>query len=112
MTQSEYFAIFGFNGTDEHVKLTAVAAPAANGQYNVSYRSGVLEFFNNQNDRQVTAVYSYGGNITIVGESNLSAMYDFVQKNLSTVFTTATGTLYDSYVDIIIGNKDFFYTHR
>ncbi len=107
ITQSEYFAVFGWDNTTNGTKLTEVTgAPDDNGEFNISYDTGEIWFNDNQNGSDVTFVYSYGGSILINETRTLSEVYDFMQNNLSVVFTTSTGTLYDSYVDIILGDEE------
>jgi hypothetical protein len=111
ITQSEFFSVFGFDGTDENRKLTLVTTPIANGQFSVNYESGVLSFFNDQTGHNVTPVYSYGGNITISTGTeseqciSMGNLYDYMQANLSEVLTTVDGISYTMFVDLIIGNS-------
>src|SRR3990172_2626949 len=42
ITQSEFFSVFGFDGTDEDRKLTLVTTPVANGQFSINYETGAL----------------------------------------------------------------------
>src|SRR3989344_2206339 len=105
VTQSEYLVVYGWDGSNKEVKLTRVTdGPNANGEYNVTFATGRLDFFNNQSGYTVIPVYSYGGQILINETRTLSEIYDFVQANLSGVFTTATGTTYDSFVDMVLGD--------
>ena len=53
----------------------------------------------------VRDIYSYGGSIQITGNKTVSNIYDYMQANLSDVFSTETGTIYDSYVNLILGNS-------
>src|SRR3989338_5045193 len=106
VTQSEYLVVYGWDGSNKEVKLTRVTdGPNANGEYNVTFATGRLDFFNNQSGYTVIPVYSYGGQILINETRTLSEIYDFVQANLSGVFTTATGTTYDSFVDMVLGDN-------
>jgi len=106
ITQSEYFVIYGDDGSSNNSKLTLVdGALTGDGQYNVSYDTGLITFYNNQSVNTTNFAYSYGGSILINETRTLSEVYDYMQANLSAVFTTSTGTLYDSYVDIILGDS-------
>ncbi|MFH0868551.1 MAG: MG2 domain-containing protein, partial [Candidatus Woesearchaeota archaeon] len=64
----------------------------------------------NQSGSDLSPVYSYGGNITIVTGTaaanciSMQDLYDFMQANLSDVLTTVDGTAYTMYVNLIIGN--------
>ncbi|GIU68388.1 MAG: hypothetical protein KatS3mg001_238 [Candidatus Pacearchaeota archaeon] len=112
ITQSEFFAVFGFDGVNENRKLTLVTgSPSANGEFSVNYATGELIFFNDQTGHNVTPVYSYGGNITIsTGTASqncisMSNLYDYMQANLSDVITTVDGITYTMFVNLIIGNN-------
>jgi hypothetical protein len=105
--QSEFFAIFGYNGSANDIKLTRVSGvPSSNGQYNISWSDGKLNFYNNQNSGSGNdAVYYYGGSITVSESHNLSNIYHYVQANYSDIFTAQTETAFTSYVDILVGNS-------
>ncbi|MBI4010595.1 MAG: hypothetical protein HY361_05465, partial [Candidatus Aenigmarchaeota archaeon] len=110
ITQSEFFAVFGFNNVSNNTKLTLVTdTPDANGEYSAAYDTGILTFFNNQSGKQVTPVYSYKGNVTLVNGVttclSMSQIYDYLQANLSDVLKTVDGVTYTSYVDLIVGNS-------
>jgi hypothetical protein len=101
VTQSEFFGIFA-NGTKLIEGVT--------NNYTISYTTGAIIFIQNMSIYNVTPVYSYGGNITIVTGTaeanciNMSALYSYMQYNLSDVLTTVDGSAYTSYVNLIIGN--------
>jgi len=112
ITQSEFFSVFGNDGTSNDTKLTLVTdTPNANGEYSINYETGILTFFNNQSGYNVTPVYSHGGNITIATGTvaanciSMSDLYSYMQYNLSDVLTTVDGVAYVPYVDMVIGNS-------
>ena len=95
VVQSEFFGLYdNSNGN---------TIPSSD--YTVNYATGNVTFINGYGSTTVRAVYSYGGSITIIGNKTLSNIYDYLQANLSNVFTTETGSIYNSYVNIIIGNS-------
>ena len=92
ITQSEYFALFN----NSNGKLISSS------DYNVNYSSGFISFVPGYDASLVRVVYSYGGSIRLTENKTSSNIYDYIQANKSDVFTTATGSIYDSYVDIIL----------
>ncbi len=94
ISQSEFFGLYNDSGS---------TIPSSD--YSINYVTGEITFENGYESTTARAVYSYGGNIQISGDKTLSQIYDFMQANLSDVFTTQTGSIYDSYVNIILGNS-------
>ena len=93
VTQSEFFVLFA-NGTKIY----------SGTDYTINYSSGNLTFTASRKNDNIIPVYSYGGKIMVTGSKTLSNIYDFIQGNLSDVFTTGTGSIYTPYVDVILGN--------
>ncbi|MBS3150816.1 hypothetical protein J4443_00345, partial [Candidatus Woesearchaeota archaeon] len=95
IAQSEFLELFD-NNTETRISTA---------NYTINHTTGLVAFDAGFNGIVVRAVYSYGGSIQIVGNTTLSQIYDFIQANRSDVFTTDTGTIYNSFVDIILGNS-------
>ncbi|MDI6737663.1 MAG: hypothetical protein QME12_04045, partial [Nanoarchaeota archaeon] len=97
VVQSEFFALFA-NGT-KIVEGT---------NYSVHYGTGVIDFVQSMEGKEIKSVYSYGGNITLFNGAtscySLNDIYDYMQANLSDVVSTVDGLSYTFYVGLIIGN--------
>ncbi|MBN2331146.1 MAG: hypothetical protein JXC85_05005, partial [Candidatus Aenigmarchaeota archaeon] len=79
--------------------------PISSANYTVNWTTGVVNFTSDYNGETVRSVYSYGGSIRVTSNRTLSNIYDYVQANLNDTFTTDTGSIYTSYVDVILGNS-------
>ena len=70
--------------------------------------SGGITFTSDETGNNITAVYSYGGNATLVNglsdTRTIDELYDFLKANLFNGFNTLDGTAYISDINLVIGN--------